>query len=53
MALLLISPLSHARGIDVKLAEKVAEFTYLTEAATFGYGGADMGFGLLFTEDDD
>ncbi len=44
---------SHARGFDIKLAEKVAEFTYLTESSTFGYGGADIGFGVLFTENDD
>jgi len=53
ITLLAVSSFSHARGIDVKLAEKVAEFTYLTESATFGYGGADFGFGLLFTENDD
>lgn len=51
-----IIPLSfqaEARGIDLKLANKMAEFTYLTESSTFGYGGADVGLGFMFTEDDD
>jgi YfaZ precursor len=51
--LLTLSTTTHARGFDIKLAETMAEFTYLTESSTFGYGGADIGFGLLFTEDDD
>ena len=53
IALLAISSQSYARGVDIKLADEMAEFTYLTESSTFGYGGADVGFGVLFTEDDD
>jgi len=53
IALLMFSASSHARGVDIKLANEMAEFTYLTESSTFGYGGADVGFGLLFTENDD
>jgi len=51
-----VLPLSfqaEARGIDLKLADEMAEFTYLTESSTFGYGGADVGLGVMFTEDDD
>ena len=44
---------SYSRGFDIKLANEVAEFTYLTESSTFGYGGADIGYGILFTEADD
>lgn len=44
---------SLARGIDIKLADEMGEFTYLSESSTFGYGGADVGLGLLFTEEDD
>ncbi len=52
---LLLSVSSHAnsRGIDLKLANEMAEFNYLTESSTFGYGGADIGLGFMFTEDDD
>ena len=53
ITLLLISNHSYSRGVDVKLANEMAEFTYLTESSTFGYGGADIGFGVLFTEDND
>ncbi len=50
ISLLLISSSSYSRGLDVKLANNMAEFNYLTESSTFGYGGADIGFGALFTE---
>lgn len=50
---LALSTQSHARGIDIKLADEMGEFTYLSESSTFGYGGADVGVGLLFTEADD
>lgn len=53
IALLACSSQIHARGFDIKLASEMAEFTYLTESSTFGYGGADIGFGVLFTENDD
>ena len=52
-ALFTFSSQAYARGIDLKLADEMAEFTYLTESSTFGYGGADVGLGMLFTEDDD
>jgi len=43
----------HARGVDLRLANDTAELLYLTESSTFGYGGADMGFGILFNENND
>ena len=56
-AILLISLLSvqtiYADGVDLKLADETAEILYLTESSTFGYGGADVGAGLFFNEDDD
>jgi len=51
-----ILPLSFqvgARGVDLKLANEIAEIVYLTESSTFGYGGADIGIGFMFTENDD
>lgn len=41
-----------AGGLDLRLGSETAEFVYLTESATFGYGGADMGFGAFLNEDD-
>lgn len=53
LALFSVATFADARGLDVKLADEMAELTYLTESSTFGYGGADVGFGLLFNEADD
>ena len=41
-----------ATGIDFRLSSETAELSYLTESATFGYGGADIGFGVFFDEND-
>lgn len=41
-----------ASGVDFRLGSRTAEFNYLTESATFGYGGADMGFGVFIDEED-
>ena len=40
-------------GLDLKLSSETAEVTFLTQNATFGYGGADIGIGLLINENDD
>ena len=45
--------MSYADGVDLKLADETAEIQYLTESSTFGYGGADIGMGLFFNENDD
>jgi hypothetical protein len=42
----------YASGADLRLGSETAELIYLTESATFGYGGADMGFGIFINEDD-
>jgi len=42
-----------AKGLDLRLADKTAELIYLTEASTFGYGGADMGIGFFYNDADD
>jgi hypothetical protein len=44
---------AYAGGIDFRMGSKTAELVYLTESATFGYGGADMGFGAFINENDD
>lgn len=42
-----------ANGIDMRLGSKTAEFTFLTQSATFGYGGADIGYSIFVNERDD
>ena len=52
MALLPVSNVLSA-GLDLKLSSETAEITFLTQSATFGYGGADIGIGLFINEHDD
>ncbi|MGD2055158.1 MAG: hypothetical protein PVG45_13740, partial [Gammaproteobacteria bacterium] len=52
VALIPASNVSSA-GLDLKLSSETAEVTFLTENATFGYGGADIGIGLFINENDD
>jgi hypothetical protein len=52
MALLPVSNVLSA-GLDLKLSSETAEATFLTQNATFGYGGADIGVGLFINERDD
>lgn len=53
--ILTIAPLSSASAaaIDFRLGSKTAELTYLSQNATFGYGGADTGLGVFINENDD
>jgi hypothetical protein len=44
---------AHADGVDISLSEETAHFQYLTDSGSLGYGGADVGFGVFFTEDED
>jgi hypothetical protein len=52
-ALLLPSSNALSVGLDLKISNEMAEAIFLTQNATFGYGGADIGFGLLINENDD
>lgn len=52
-AALLPAAHTHSAGMDLKLSSETAEVTLLTQSATFGYGGADIGFGLFLNEKDD
>lgn len=51
----LLIPFNHvsAGAIDFRVGQDVAELTFLTQTATFGYGGADIGFGALINEHND
>ena len=50
---MVLSAAVEAEGFDLRLANETAEVIYLTESSTFGYGGADIGLGVLFNEADD
>lgn len=42
-----------AGAIDFRLGGDMAEVSYLSQVSSFGYGGADIGFGVLVNNDDD
>ena len=42
-----------AGAIDFRVGADMAELTFLTQTASFGYGGADIGFGALINEHND
>ena len=47
------SSITYANGIDFRISSDTAELTFLSEASTFGYGGADVGVGVFINEIDD
>ncbi len=51
----LIFPINNvsAGAIDFRVGSDMAELTFFTQNATFGYGGADIGMGVLFNEFND
>lgn len=50
---LICSPMAYADGLDFRISSETAELTFLSEASTFGYGGADIGIGIFIDEGDD
>jgi len=52
-ALVLCGTSAHAAGLDVSLSDKTAHLQYLVDSGSLGYGGADIGFGLFYDEDED
>jgi hypothetical protein len=44
---------AHAGGVDISLGNETADVVYLTDSASLGYGGADVGLGALYNERDD
>jgi hypothetical protein len=50
-----LTPLQNifAGAIDFSVGRDMAEFTFLTQTASFGYGGADIGFGALINQNND
>lgn len=53
VGLALFSTGVHANGFDISLSDETANVVYLTDSGSFGYGGADVGFGLFWNENDD
>ena len=55
LSLMVLVPFSaaSAAGIDFRLGSKTAEIVVLTQSATFGYGGADIGYGFFYNENND
>jgi len=53
--ILVMAPFStaSAAAIDFRLGSKMAELSYLSQDATFGYGGADTGLGVFWNDNDD
>lgn len=42
-----------AGAIDFRVGKDMAEASYFGQTSSFGYGGADIGLGLLFNDDKD
>ncbi|RKZ63783.1 MAG: hypothetical protein DRQ44_09780 [Gammaproteobacteria bacterium] len=51
----LLVPFGHvsAGAIDFRIGQDMAELTFFTQNSSFGYGGADIGIGVLFNEYND
>lgn len=41
---------AHAAGFDISLSDDTAHIVWLTDSGSLGYGGADVGFGLFYRE---
>lgn len=44
---------ANASAIDFRVGGEMAEFSFLTQTSSFGYGGADIGFGAFINEEND
>ena len=51
----LLFPVSNAiaGALDFRVGKDAAELTFFTQTSSFGYGGADIGFGALINEHND
>ena len=51
----LLAPFNNvlAGAIDFRIGQDMAELTFFTQNASFGYGGADIGIGVLLNEHND
>ncbi|MEM7208742.1 MAG: YfaZ family outer membrane protein [Pseudomonadota bacterium] len=51
--LLLCATHAQADGLDISLSSETASIVYLSDSSSLGYGGADVGYGVFFNEEDD
>lgn len=53
LASLLVTGPVHAAGVDISLSDETANFQFLFDSSSIGYGGADIGIGGFYNEDGD
>lgn len=53
IALAAILPVAEAADFEAALSQDTAQFTFRSDSSIIGWGGADLGIGLFFNEDDD
>ena len=46
-------PVAEAADFEAALSKETAQFTFRSDSSLIGWGGADLGLGLFFNEDDD
>lgn len=46
-------PVAQAADFEAALSKETAQFTFRSDSSIIGWGGADLGIGLFFNEDDD
>ena len=46
-------PLASANDFEAALSKETAEFTFRSDSSLIGWGGADLGLGLFYNDDDD
>jgi len=55
ITIILLIPFNNvsAGAVDFRVGQDIAELTFFTQNASFGYGGADIGVGVLFNQYND
>jgi YfaZ precursor len=55
ITIILLIPFNNvsAGAVDFRVGRDIAELTFFTQNASFGYGGADIGVGVLFNQYND
>jgi hypothetical protein len=43
----------HAAGVDISVSDQTANFVFLLDSSSLGYGGADIGIGGFYNENKD
>ena len=50
---LMTVPVASANDFEAALSKETAEFTFRSDSSLIGWGGADLGLGLFYNDDDD